>query len=491
MNGSIPPGLTLDATGVLSGIPTVIGTYSFNIRVKDANNATAARGYTVNTVAVPPGPPASVSASAGNTTALITFAAPVKNGGAPISSYRVISTPGGVTASGTASPIVISGLNNGTAYTFTVAALNVAGIGSASTSSNSAIPIVPPEAPAPTQLVPSVSSNPAPSVPSNPTSTQPAPSNPPAAEPIFSPISFTGTPQIATEPTGVFSAVFHHPGGSAKHYLGYMLFLPTPNVLSFQAQGSCLIEYNRISNGLRLINDAGNGWIGPIEGVPLKPTSQPLSNHACTINMVGSSASVKDTEMTVTLVVVFKDASVTQVMGMFLQAADVSGSWTDFRQFGTWHLPSARLTRSGPFVVTGSMPSAGSGTSSTFDITVGHTSGVAQIEQVHMRLSSAIVGSAPCHLIYFPATNSMGLVNDSGDALIGPATLGSGVLATNRCLVDTNKVRRSDMPNGLTLTVPVTFNAGLFGGLKNLYINVFDKGGNLTHWVRTGTWLVQ
>ena len=89
--------------------------------------------------------------------------------------------------------------------------------------------------------------------------------------------------------------------------------------------------------------------------------------------------------MTVTLVVVFKDASVTQVMGMFLQAADVSGSWTDFRQFGTWHLPSARLTRSGPFVVTGSMPSAGSGTSSTFDITVGHTSGVAQIEQVHMR----------------------------------------------------------------------------------------------------------
>ena len=85
----------------------------------------------------------------------------------------------------------------------------------------------------------------------------------------------------------------------------------------------------------------------------------------------------------------------------------------------------------------------------------------------------------------------MGLVNDSGDALIGPATLGSGVLATNRCLVDTNKVRRSDMPNGLTLTVPVTFNAGLFGGLKNLYINVFDKGGNLTHWVRTGTWLVQ
>jgi hypothetical protein len=36
--GALPPGLSLDtATGILSGIPTTKGTYSFNARVKDSN----------------------------------------------------------------------------------------------------------------------------------------------------------------------------------------------------------------------------------------------------------------------------------------------------------------------------------------------------------------------------------------------------------------------------------------------------------------------
>ena len=44
----------------------------------------------------------------------------------------------------------------------------------------------------------------------------------------------------------------HAYGGATQHYLGYMLFLPTPNVVNFTATGSCLVEYNRISNGMRL-----------------------------------------------------------------------------------------------------------------------------------------------------------------------------------------------------------------------------------------------
>ena len=87
-----------------------------------------------------PSRPRSVSASGGDTTASISFAVPATNGGAAITQYRSISTPGSFTNTGTSSPIVVAGLTNGVAYTFTVRATNAVGNGAESTASNSATP---------------------------------------------------------------------------------------------------------------------------------------------------------------------------------------------------------------------------------------------------------------------------------------------------------------------------------------------------------------
>ena len=75
-----------------------------------------------------------------NQSALVSFIAPVNNGGTPITSYTVTSNPGGIQVSGPASPILVTGLSNGVSYTFTVTATNAAGTGPASTPSNSVIP---------------------------------------------------------------------------------------------------------------------------------------------------------------------------------------------------------------------------------------------------------------------------------------------------------------------------------------------------------------
>ena len=92
-----------------------------------------------------PGAPTIGTATAGNAQATLTFTAPASNGGSAITGYTVTSSPGGISANGAASPITVTGLTNGTAYTFTVTATNTAGTGPASAPSNS-VTFVPPAA---------------------------------------------------------------------------------------------------------------------------------------------------------------------------------------------------------------------------------------------------------------------------------------------------------------------------------------------------------
>ncbi len=100
--------------------------------------ATVSQSFTVN--AVVPGAPTAAIATAGDTQVSVAFSAPSNSGGAAITGYTVTSNPGGISASGAGSPIVLTGLTNGVAYTFTVTAENVAGIGPASMASNPATP---------------------------------------------------------------------------------------------------------------------------------------------------------------------------------------------------------------------------------------------------------------------------------------------------------------------------------------------------------------
>ena len=94
-----------------------------------------------------PSAPTGVTAVAGNAAGDRLWTAPA-NGGSPITGYTVTpfigavaETPVPVTGNPPATTTSVSGLTNGTAYTFTVSATNAIGTGPASAASNSVTPV--------------------------------------------------------------------------------------------------------------------------------------------------------------------------------------------------------------------------------------------------------------------------------------------------------------------------------------------------------------
>jgi chitodextrinase len=148
----------ITVTGLTNGTA-----YTFTVTAKNGNNvwsqsSAPSAPVTPNATQQPvPSAPQNVNATAGDAQATVTFTPPADNGGSAIVQYEVKAWTGGTVVKsvyGASSPINVTGLTNGTAYTFTVTAKNGNGVWSQASA---------PSAP----VTPNASQQPAPSAPQN------------------------------------------------------------------------------------------------------------------------------------------------------------------------------------------------------------------------------------------------------------------------------------------------------------------------------------
>ena len=127
-------------TGTGSSSPVVVsgltnGTvYSCKVKASNALGPGATSSAVSVTPATVPNAPTIGQATAGNARASVAFTAPSSNGGSAITGYTASCISGSVTKTGTgsSSPVVVSGLSNGTGYSCKVKASNAMGSGVAS-----------------------------------------------------------------------------------------------------------------------------------------------------------------------------------------------------------------------------------------------------------------------------------------------------------------------------------------------------------------------
>ena len=145
-------GVSASTSSVVTGLTNGTG-YVFRVAAVNIGGigaySTPTTPITPSAIATVPAPPTAVTGTATDAAVLLSWTAPVTNGGATISDYAVqYSSNGGTTwlnandGLSAATTAWVRGLTNGTNYVFRVAAVNSAGTGSFSSRSTAVMPVV-------------------------------------------------------------------------------------------------------------------------------------------------------------------------------------------------------------------------------------------------------------------------------------------------------------------------------------------------------------
>lgn len=303
-----------------------------------------------------------------------------------------------------------------------------------------------------------------------------------SAPPVVTAVS--ATPNVGTGAAQTFALQYGDTAGATDIATAWTWINAT---LASTSANSCLIQFNRVTNTLFLMNDAGTAFL---PGVAIGAAGS-LQNSQCGIALGGSSTVVASgTALTLNLAMTFA-SGFSGAKNIYMYAAGAGGANSGWQALGTWTVPGAAA----PPVVTAvsATPNAGTGATQTFALQYGDTAGAADIATAWTWINAtfASTSAASCLIQYNRAANTLFLMNDAGTAFLPGAVVGSaGTLQNSQCAIalgtNTTVVASG---TGLTLNLAMTFASG-FSGAKTIYMYAANAGGANSAWQARGTWTV-
>ena len=240
---------------------------------------------------------------------------------------------------------------------------------------------------------------------------------------------------------------------------------------------SCFVTYDRVTNTLNLLTDAGVQ--GPA-GIP--GATGTLENSACLVNLRDSSLQPDANTLTLILAMTFKP-QYAGAKSILISAQDTAMN-VSAPIAGTWTVPAAAAVVTADNV----SPSSGVGASQKFTLqyTDSHGSLNLQTASVLFNATFADNPANSCMLTYDRAAGTLSLLNDAGTQ--GQSgTPGTGTLQNSQCYVDLALSSAAFTGNVLVLKLAMIFRPA-FAGAKNVYMFGVDGGGINSGWQTRGTW---
>ncbi|HEU5092629.1 MAG TPA: hypothetical protein VFT30_08085, partial [Nitrospira sp.] len=297
--------------------------------------------------------------------------------------------------------------------------------------------------------------------------TVPGTSNQPSTSPLLRPTSGTGSGRL-------FSYSISDSDGGNDIVSTQMLINNGLN-----ATNGCWMYFLPGPKQLWLRDAANTSWLGPATlGV-----SEPLSNGLCTVSPGASSSWSTGNTLTVNVSITFAFGFGGAKRHYFL-ATDSAGQSTSWQDVGGWQVYAPNFT---PYPVSVT-PSSGSGQSQTFEYVFSDGNGAIDIVSTRFLINSSSSQTNACYLLFARSTNQLSLLNDAGNAYLGPVVLGStGSLSNSQCSVNAAGSSSSLSGNNLTVNLALTFSSS-FNGSKTLYAQAIDTAGANSGLYYMGSW---
>jgi len=303
------------------------------------------------------------------------------------------------------------------------------------------------------------------------------------------PLTVGITPSSGASNSQSFQFQFSHPAGYQN--LGVIDILINS---SLDGRSACYLAYVLQSSTLVLVDDGGDAG-GPYAGSVVLGSSSTIQNSQCAVNLVSAAGS--GATLTLTLNIAFKPAFGGDRI-VFVAAVSQSQADSDWQPLGVWQVPGpppAPVT----IAVTGASPprwAAAAGTNKQFTFTLTDTVGAGDFGVVNVLINKFIDGRQACYLAYVASTNTLLLVDDSGDA--GGPYAGSMVLNGTSASIENSQCQVSSVGSvaapglgTLALTLNITLKSA-FTGNRVIYLAGRDHSdGNSTGWQAAATWSVQ